>query len=92
MDEVDASLLVQLQSLANDVDKLTIKQAREKIKTYKSNYFKILKEKIDKYNLLLLEYAMYIPNERLISQLAIDRIPLLDTHLNGFSKFRFNRL
>lgn len=90
IDQVDEMLAGKLRVIDSELDNLSLSEARSKILGYKQSYLQVVNKKIKKYNLLLLEYAMFIPNESLIQQLSIDRIPLIDNYLNEYSRYRFN--
>ena len=81
----------ELQALKVQITTLSIDDIRSKISEYKTDYLSIFNEKVDLYNLLILEYSMYIPNEKLLETLALERLPIIDKHLNNYSKEVFKR-
>lgn len=87
----DSVLVRQLTDLRAQVADLPISAIRQKLEAYKKNYMELLSRKIASYNTLLLEYSMYIPEEQLVDQLSLERIPLFSNILSTSAKERFRQ-
>ncbi|SFC73579.1 ankyrin repeat domain-containing protein [Flavobacterium phragmitis] len=76
--------------IRNQIDDLSMSDALLKLREYKKDYLTRFYKKVDSYNLLLLEYCLYIPNEQIKQQLLLDRIPVFNEHLQQPTKERLN--
>jgi len=76
--------------IRNQIDDLSVSDALLKLRAYKKDYLARFYKKVDSYNLLLLEYCLYIPNEQIQQQLLLDRIPVFNEHLQQPTKERLN--
>lgn len=72
----DPVLMNTLTGLKQQVQELPVEDIRKTLQEYKRTYAEVLALRIKEYNILLLEYSMYIPNDQLLAQLEFERIPL----------------
>lgn len=79
-------LRLKLEILQQQIISLPVADIQIKLKKYKNDYLEVFNKKIILYNLLLLEYSMYISNDELLETLTLDRLPLIDKYLNNFTR------
>lgn len=77
-----------ITAIRNQVNDLPVGDALLRLKQYKKDYLNRFYKKTEAYNLLLLEYCLYIPTDQLKQQLLLDRIPLFNEYLQPPTKER----
>lgn len=88
---LEPTVQTELMSIQTSMQNASLEEIRYKLNSYKNHYMEIFGEKKELYNRLLLEYAMYIPNEKLVETLALERVPLYREYFNSSSKERFQQ-
>lgn len=86
--KTDSLTRIAVTKIRSQVNNLSVNEAQEKLKEYKTDYLARFYKKVDAYNLLLLEYCLYIPTEKVQQQLILDRIPVYNEHLQPAAKER----
>jgi ankyrin repeat protein len=84
-DSITKSAITVIRSQVND---LPVNDVLLKLKQYKKDYLTRFYKKVDAYNLLLLEYCLYIPVEQIKQQLVLERIPIFNDYLQQPAKER----
>jgi ankyrin repeat protein len=84
-DSITKSAITVIRKQVND---LPLNDALLKLKQYKKDYLSRFYKKADDYNLLLLEYCLYIPAEQIKQQLLLERIPVFNDYLQQPTKER----
>lgn len=84
----DSTTKSAIRAIKTQVNDLPVNDVVLKLKHYKKEYLNRFYKKVDMYNLLLLEYCLYIPNEQLSQKLLLDRIPVFTEHLQQPTKER----
>jgi hypothetical protein len=85
----DSVLVMRLTELKQQVTALPVASVKARLLEYKKKYQETLNARIQRYNVLLLEYSLYIAPDKLSAQLTLERIPVYKNLLTVQAKERF---